>query len=241
MSPLPRPRVTVVQHEEHVPLERLQSWLTDDAGLDLDVRLVSRETVPDLADIGDGLLVLGGTMNARDDDRAPWLPAVRALLADAVEAGVPTFGVCLGHQLLAEALGGHVSVADPKGPEHGPVRVTWSDEAANDPVLGPAAATGDVVPQMHDDVVDIPPPGAVVLASSQRHAVQAMRVGSALSVQFHPEAGPELMDAWAQNHGAPAGEMAALMQPHDDRIAVLGRALAVAWGDVVRARAAGTA
>ena len=51
----------------------------------------------------DALLVLGGAMGAADDDVAPWLPAVRALLAEAVRTELPTLGVCLGGQLLALA------------------------------------------------------------------------------------------------------------------------------------------
>ena len=55
--------------------------------------------------------------------------------------------------------------------------------------LGPLAATAPraLVTQFHDDAVVEVPPGATVLASSERHPVQAFRVGSALGVQFHPE------------------------------------------------------
>src|SRR5690606_27108477 len=56
----------------------------------------------------DGLIVLGGSAAATDDDRWPWLPATRRMLRGAVDAGVPTLGICLGHQLLAVACGGRV-------------------------------------------------------------------------------------------------------------------------------------
>ncbi len=57
----------------------------------------------------DALIVLGGPQQAYDDSSAPWLPATKALLRAAVAERVPTLGICLGGQLLAEATGGRVA------------------------------------------------------------------------------------------------------------------------------------
>ena len=74
------PRIAVIQHEDLVPLDVLGPAL---AGADvLVVRPDAGEPLPPLSEL-DGLIVLGGTMSAYDDEAAPWLPSVRAYLSDA--------------------------------------------------------------------------------------------------------------------------------------------------------------
>jgi len=99
--------VVVIEHEPSCPLDLFESWL-DGVAVDV-IRPYAGAAVPPSAD--DGVIVLGGHMSAYDDDLAPWLPAVRDLLATSVADGVPTLGICLGAQLLAVACGGTVEVA----------------------------------------------------------------------------------------------------------------------------------
>ena len=114
-----RPVVTVIQSSPDVPLDRFGEWLGD-----VELRIVAAfagESVPVAHEVGDGLVVLGGHMSTYDDATAPWLPELRALLADASTQGVPTLGICLGAQLLAVARGGRVQVSAPPGRESGVV------------------------------------------------------------------------------------------------------------------------
>ena len=106
-------------------------------------------------------------MGACDDTVAPWLAPTRALIADAVARGVPTLGVCLGHQLAAVALGGTVE-RNPTGRTIGPVPVHLTGAAASDPLL----AGFDGLPAIHynDDVVLEPPAGATVSRDTARRA-----------------------------------------------------------------------
>src|SRR5881227_3568306 len=84
-------RVLVVQHTAHEGLGRLQEWLPE-SGVDVHpIHPYLGHRVPPSVE-GDALIVLGGPMGAMDDEQAPWLPAVRALLATAVDDGVPTLG-----------------------------------------------------------------------------------------------------------------------------------------------------
>jgi GMP synthase-like glutamine amidotransferase len=189
------PTVLVVQHSPTESAARLGGWLSA-AGLLLDVRTpYDGSGLPGLGGFA-GVLVLGGDMGAYDDDVAPWLPAVRDLLRDAVARQVPTLGVCLGGQLLAAALGGQVKPAD-DGPEIGPALVAKRDVSAGDPLFGPVPFTPDVL-QWHWDEITSLPPGATLLASSSRYANQAFRVGeTAWGLQFHIETTPELVRSWA--------------------------------------------
>ena len=101
--------VLVVEHEEGAPAGWLGDWL-EAAGARLAVlRPYRGETLPaSVADFS-GVVVLGGGMDAWSDEDHPWLRATRGLVRDAEDAGVPTLGICLGHQLAVLALGGEVA------------------------------------------------------------------------------------------------------------------------------------
>src|SRR4051794_2041706 len=110
-------RALIVQHTPSEGLGWLQEWLPD-AGVHVHpIHPYLGHRVPPSVE-GDALIVLGGPMGAMDDDRAAWLPAVRSLLATAVDDGVPTLGICLGAQMLAVAAGGEV-LRGTAGPEIG--------------------------------------------------------------------------------------------------------------------------
>jgi GMP synthase (glutamine-hydrolysing) len=237
--------LTVIQHDGDIPLDRLAGWWD---GL-VQIRVVRAdlgEPVPSsAAEVGDGLVVLGGECSAYDDEACPWLPATRALLSSAAQAGVPTLAICLGAQLLAAAAGGQVQVAAPPGVEAGITVLHWRPEAKADPVLGAIVAefpTGAVVPALHGDAVVDLPRGAVWLASSDMYPFQAFRWGSAWGVQFHPEASPATVGRWArQTPGVDAQQVEADLEAKDAPVQVIGRALAEAFVAVVDARAAGGA
>ena len=133
-------------------------------------------------------------MGACDDALAAWLAPTRALIADAVARGVPTLGVCLGHQLAAVALGGSVE-RNPSGRTIGQVPVRLTDAAASDPLVG--GFDGLAAIHYNDDVVTVVPEGATVLATLPDGRPQAIRFGPmAWGVQFHPETSPEVFAAW---------------------------------------------
>ena len=183
-------RALVVQQTASEGLGWFQEWLPA-AGLDVHpIHPYMGHRVPPSVE-GDALIVLGGPMGAMDDDRAPWLPAVRALLATAVDDGVPTLGICLGAQLLAAAAGGSV-VRGADGPELGLGTV---DVPEGDLVLTPGSLP---VVQWHFDAVTTMPTDATLLASSELYPVQAFRVGDvAWGLQFHVEATLPMVADWA--------------------------------------------
>jgi GMP synthase (glutamine-hydrolysing) len=150
--------------------------------------------LPRASDLG-GLVVMGGPQDADDDVGHPGLAAERRLLSEAMDAEVPVLGVCLGMQLLALALGAKLHRRH--GTEIGFAPVELTSAGASDPVLGPLerASRPPVVLHWHSDAVELPT-GATLLACSPKTPVQAFRAGSALGVQFHPEADAALLESW---------------------------------------------
>jgi GMP synthase (glutamine-hydrolysing) len=139
-----------------------------------------------------GLVVMGGPMDADDVRGHPGLPAETRLIADAVAAGLPVLGVCLGMQLLALAMGAPLRRRAAQEIGFGPV-----DLVADDPLLsalGPAGASPTVL-HWHSDTVELPD-GATLLASTPATPVQAFRSGSAVGIQFHVELDPDQLDLW---------------------------------------------
>jgi len=140
----------------------------------------------------DLIIAMGGPMSVNDDATLPWLTDEKRFIREAVEAGVPFFGACLGVQLLAAALGARV-YAGPK-PEVGLLAIGLTQAGRNDPVLAGLPPRLFAV-QFHGDSFDLPA-GAVRLASSERYPNQAFRWNRAYGVQFHLEVSPLMVAAW---------------------------------------------
>lgn len=163
------------------------------------VRLDLGESLPDPADVS-GVVVMGGPMGVHDTADHPWLVSEKRWLAEAVDAGLPVLGVCLGAQLVAAALGADVTTGP--SPEIGIGRITLDAEGLIDPLLGPE---GDQLPVVHwhGDTFAIPD-GATRLASSDRYQNQAFRYGDRVyGLQFHLEVDDEVAASWAPD--LPAG------------------------------------
>ncbi len=160
-----------------IPLHRL---LLDEGG-----------ELPDWRDFA-ALVVMGGAMGANDEAAHPWLGPEKRLIAEAVGAGTPYWGVCLGAQLLAASLGAAVA-AGPR-PELGVLPVALTDQAAADPVFT-AAPSSFLTLQWHGDTFELPA-GAVQLARSPAYEQQAFVLGRAYALQFHLEVTSTLAAEW---------------------------------------------
>jgi GMP synthase-like glutamine amidotransferase len=169
-----------------------------DHGIELDEReLLGGDVLPALDEV-DGLLVLGGDQSVLDVDRDPLMAAEAALIREAVDAGVPVFGVCLGAQLLAYATGGTVARLPRRMVEWAPLIAL--DGAAGDPVAG-ALPAGAMALHWNEDGFE-PPPGAVELLGRVSAGGEAFRVGeSAWGIQFHPEVDAAGLEDWYAEGG----------------------------------------
>lgn len=187
--------VLVVQHEDGCPPALLGKWLVE-AGVDLDVRraYAGDPLPPDLSG-HEAMVILGGEMGANDDVEHPWLTPTKELARSAVRDAVPTLGVCLGHQLIAAALGGTVG-RNPRGRQVGVYDIGWTTAASTDPLLAPLATPRRAI-QWNEDLVLASPPGATVLATTALGEIQAMRFAPTVwGVQWHPEATPDMISSW---------------------------------------------
>jgi GMP synthase (glutamine-hydrolysing) len=126
----------------------------------------------------DGIVVTGSKSSVYWDD--DWIRPLVDYVADAHDAGVPVLGVCFGHQVLAEALGG--TVEDMGAFEIGYREIT---QTASDPIFA-GVPEEFLTFTTHGDAVTDLPPDAELLAEND-YGVHAFRVGQSVGVQFHPE------------------------------------------------------
>ena len=187
-------RLLVFQHIDCEHPGVLRKFLAED-GVEWDaVELDRGEAIPPL-DAYDALWVMGGPMDVWDVEEHPWLVAEkRAIRRWVRELGRPFLGLCLGHQLLADALGGTCGPQRP--PEIGLLSVELTREGVADPIFAGMPKAQKCL-QWHSVRVAQAPDDAVVLASSPACTVQAMCVGRyAWSMQYHVEIEPETVDNW---------------------------------------------
>ncbi|RYJ08592.1 type 1 glutamine amidotransferase [Halogeometricum borinquense] len=142
----------------------------------------------------DGVVISGSQISVYDDN--DWIHGATEWFRRAQAAGVPTLGVCWGHQFIAQAVGGRV--VDMHEYELGYRTIT----RVGDSPLFEGVPRRFTAFETHSDRVAEVPPGAVTLARND-FGVQAFRVGGSYGVQFHPEYDRETAEWVTKNKELP--------------------------------------
>jgi GMP synthase (glutamine-hydrolysing) len=178
-----------------------EDWFAEGLGVSglLQIDVFNQQQPPSPENLA-GIVITGSPVMV--SSRLDWSERTAAWLYQAVQTGIPVLGVCYGHQLLANALGGRAG-PNPAGRQIGTVNVQIIDKKGNDSLMGHLPSTF-AAHTSHSEVVLELPPGAQRLATSPLDDNFSIRYAEKVwGVQFHPEFSAPVMSDYIR-YRAPA-------------------------------------
>jgi GMP synthase-like glutamine amidotransferase len=159
------------------------------------IELDEGEAIPDLNGF-DALWVMGGPQDVWQEEKYPWLIDEKVAIRKAVnELNMPYVGICLGHQLLADALGGEVGSGDKS--EVGIMQIYKTETGKQSPFLINMSDTMNCL-QWHSAEVKTAPAGLDVLSLSDACAIQSLSLGNqVITMQYHQEIINSTVSDWS--------------------------------------------
>ncbi len=183
------PEVLVIQNTKVEGIGVLGDLLRKD-GFQINTILAKNQDIPDVRP--DAIIILGAPESANDD--LPYLKKEIELIRQSVKNEIPLLGICLGSQLIAKAFGARVYKGSRK--EIGFYDDIQFDNSEKsrifDGIKSPA-----LVFHWHGDTFDLPK-GAIRLAHSKDYQNQAIKIGTAVGVQFHLEVDEPTIKLWLE-------------------------------------------
>ena len=195
--------ILIIEHSNLTGSDRLGERLLQDGHRLQTVRVHHGEELPQDLDEIDGVISCGGPQ--APDCNEPWVEQELKLLLEADTKQIPVFGICLGSQLLARALGG--DLAPCSNAEMGWYQLKLSPEGRED-VLFAGQPWEGIQFQWHHWEVSTLPDGATILASNENCEIQAWKKGlNTYAVQFHPECKRDTISAWIEDDARTLSEV----------------------------------
>lgn len=183
------PEILVIQNTKIEGIGLLGELLKKD-GFDIKTVIAKNEAIPDTKP--DAIIILGAPESANDD--LPHLKKELELIRDAVKKNIPVLGICLGSQLIAKAFGAKVY----KGPKK---EIGFYNDVEFENIEKSKMFSGMTSPALvfhwHGDTFDLPD-NAIRLAHSKDYQNQAIKIGSAVGVQFHLEIDEPTIKLWLE-------------------------------------------
>ena len=167
------------------------SRLFESDGYNISLLNSQKDLIPTDLNSYSGIIILGGPMSVYDN--YDYLKDQQKLIKKAVDMQIPTLGICLGSQLIAESLGGTVYPGNLK--EIGWHNIEITENGRRDIFNGVKSFKNKVF-QWHGDTFHLPE-SAIILAKSDTY-VQAFRINSAIGIQFHIEINESMIKEWVK-------------------------------------------
>ncbi len=188
-------RILVFQHLQIEHPGIFREFFKEDGIESTIIELDEGDLIPDLKDF-DALWVMGGPMDVWEEAEYPWLIDEKVAIRKAVsELKIPYVGICLGHQLLADALGGDVGPGDHA--EVGVMAIHKTDSGKHSPYLKNLPGKMNCL-QWHSAEVKSAPAGMDVLSYSDKCAIQSLSLGGQVfTMQYHQEINTSTVSNWS--------------------------------------------
>lgn len=193
--------IAVIRHIGVEGLGTIEDALKNN-GLSYDYIDTWKDALPqDIADFM-ALVILGGPMGVYEQDKYPFIEKELELIRKARNASMPVIGICLGSQMIAQALGGRVYKGRLK--EIGWYDINFTEQSSHDKLFASIPVTKDESTtikafQWHGDTFDLPQ-DAVILASSKLYTNQAFRIDTIYGLQFHIEVKEADIENWINEY-----------------------------------------
>ncbi len=190
-------RILVIKHIDCEGLGSFEPHLKEMGFIPVTVCGYKGEEIPQSDKEFHALILLGGPIGVYETEKYPFLKEEMILVKNFHESGKAILGICLGAQLIAEALGGKVYKG--MGKEIGWYHINFTAEGRMDPIFSDMPDT-PMVFQWHGDTFELPH-GAQRLAFSYMYPNQAFRIKNNIyGIQFHIEVTEDMVSEWMDKY-----------------------------------------